>query len=132
MDDQYCCVGRGTVTILRKEENKEERESHEINKGDIMQVPAGSIVYVINSDRREKLTVAKLLQPVSTPGRFEVKIIELFLKCYSISEMLLKFLLRDLLTKRNLCYIMIVLCSISLVLGEKIRSPFLAPSAMKS
>ncbi|XP_020086179.1 cupincin-like [Ananas comosus] len=71
--DDICYVikGRGTVTILRKEENKEERESHEINKGDIMQVPAGSIVYVINSDRREKLTVAKLLQPVSTPGRFE-------------------------------------------------------------
>lgn len=52
---------------------KEEKESHEIRRGDIMKVDAGSIVYVINSDSREKLIIAKLVNPISTPGKFEVQ-----------------------------------------------------------
>lgn len=61
-------TGRGTVTVLKKEE----KESHDIRQGDIMKVDAGSVVYVINSDSREKLIIAKLVNPVSTPGKFEV------------------------------------------------------------
>ncbi|KAF3327556.1 vicilin-like antimicrobial peptides 2-2 [Carex littledalei] len=67
--DDVCYVvkGRGTVTVLKKEE----KESHEIRQGDIMKVDAGSVVYVINSDSREKLIIVKLINPVSTPGKFE-------------------------------------------------------------
>lgn len=51
---------------------KEEKQSNQIRQGDIMKLDAGSVVYVINSDSREKLIVAKLINPVFTPGKFEV------------------------------------------------------------
>ncbi|KAJ3698819.1 hypothetical protein LUZ61_002524 [Rhynchospora tenuis] len=67
--DDICYVvkGRGTVTVLKKEE----KQSHSIRQGDIMKVDSGSVVYVINSDSRDKLIIAKLVNPVSTPGKFE-------------------------------------------------------------
>ncbi|KAJ4816245.1 Conglutin beta 1 [Rhynchospora pubera] len=67
--DDICYVvkGRGTVTVLKKEE----KQSHSIRQGDILKVDAGSVVYVINSDSRDKLIIAKLVNPVSTPGKFE-------------------------------------------------------------
>jgi hypothetical protein len=51
---------------------KEEKQSYQIRQGDIMKIDAGSIVYVINSDSREKLIIAKIINTVSTPGKFEV------------------------------------------------------------
>lgn len=37
-----------------------------------MRVRAGTIVSFMNRDRNEKLIIVKLLQPVATPGMFEV------------------------------------------------------------
>lgn len=37
-----------------------------------MRVRAGAIVSFMNRDRNEKLVIIKLLQPVATPGMFEV------------------------------------------------------------
>ncbi|XP_072955843.1 vicilin Cor a 11.0101-like [Typha angustifolia] len=63
----YVVRGRGIMSIL----HKDDKESHEIREGDIMMIPSGLVVYLVNSDSREKLVMAKLLRPVSTPGRFE-------------------------------------------------------------
>ncbi|KAJ3696122.1 hypothetical protein LUZ60_001499 [Juncus effusus] len=62
----YVVRGRGIVTVLKKDD----KESYHIKQGDVLKVDAGSVVYVINSDSREKLTIAKLVQPVSIPGKF--------------------------------------------------------------
>ncbi|XP_073005577.1 vicilin Cor a 11.0101-like [Typha latifolia] len=63
----YVTRGQGTITLLW-EGNK---ESYDIKEGDIMTIPSGVIVYLINKDSNEKLRIAMLLQPVSLPGRFE-------------------------------------------------------------
>lgn len=52
--------------------HEENRESHEIKRGDIMRIPAGVIVYAINKAKNERLRIAMLLHPISTPGHFEV------------------------------------------------------------
>lgn len=53
---------------------EEKRESFNVEHGDILRVPAGTPVYMINRDENEKLCIVKILQPVSFPGHFEVKI----------------------------------------------------------
>ncbi|XP_058110929.1 vicilin Cor a 11.0101-like [Magnolia sinica] len=62
----YVVRGRGTINLLRKNN----KESYNIRRGDILTIPAGTIVFLINKDSDEKLCVAKLLLPVSTPGRY--------------------------------------------------------------
>ncbi|XP_010256229.1 PREDICTED: vicilin-like antimicrobial peptides 2-2 [Nelumbo nucifera] len=59
--------GRGVITLVRNDN----RESFKIQKGDVMMIPAGTVVYFINNDNHEKLFIAKLLLPISTPGHFE-------------------------------------------------------------
>lgn len=68
-------AGQGTITQIR--ENK--RESSNVRPGDIIRIQAGTPVYMINRDDNEKLFVAKLLQPVSTPGQYEVSFFFFFL-----------------------------------------------------
>ncbi|KAK1313660.1 Vicilin-like antimicrobial peptides 2-1 [Acorus calamus] len=63
----FVVQGRGTITMLREEN----RESHNLRVGDIMHVPAGTTTYLINNDNNQKLYIAKILQPISTPGQFE-------------------------------------------------------------
>ncbi|WOL15287.1 cupincin-like [Canna indica] len=63
----YVMQGHGTITLL----DQENRDSYEIRRGDIMRIPAGSIVYAINEATDEKLRVAMLLHPISTPGEVE-------------------------------------------------------------
>ncbi|WOL15278.1 cupincin-like [Canna indica] len=63
----YVMEGCGTVTLLQGEN----RESHDIKRGDIMMIPAGVIVYAINRDKNERLRIAMLLRPISTPGEVE-------------------------------------------------------------
>ncbi|XP_058110978.1 vicilin Car i 2.0101-like isoform X2 [Magnolia sinica] len=63
----YVVRGRGTISFL-KENNK---EVYNISKGDILRIPAGTTVFLINRDNNEKLCVAHLLQPVSIPGRYK-------------------------------------------------------------
>lgn len=51
---------------------KNERQSFELKEGDLIRVPAGAIVYLVNSDDNERLYVLNLLQPINTPGKFKV------------------------------------------------------------
>lgn len=51
---------------------EKQRRSYNLKQGDVLRVPAGSIVYLINRDDNEKLHILKLLQPVNTPGKFKV------------------------------------------------------------
>ncbi|WOH01709.1 hypothetical protein DCAR_0521094 [Daucus carota subsp. sativus] len=59
--------GRGRISLLRPGG----RQSVNLRVGDIIRVPAGTTTYLINSDNNEKLIIAKLIQPISTPGEFE-------------------------------------------------------------
>ncbi|XP_073005615.1 vicilin Cor a 11.0101-like [Typha latifolia] len=63
----YVVKGRGTLSVLWGEQ----KQSFEINQGDIFATPAGAVIYLINSDNSERLVIVKLLQPVNIPGRFE-------------------------------------------------------------
>ncbi|CAL9122740.1 unnamed protein product [Musa textilis] len=64
----YVARGCGAITLICEEK----KETHELRRGDILEAPAGAIIYMINKDSNEKLVLIKLLHPVSTPGRFEV------------------------------------------------------------
>lgn len=50
----------------------EKRESLNLRCGDILRIPSGTTVYLINRDNNEKLVIVKLLRPVFTPGVAEV------------------------------------------------------------
>ncbi|KAL6208638.1 hypothetical protein ACLB2K_019585 [Fragaria x ananassa] len=59
--------GRPTISMVRGDK----RESHNLERGDILRVPAGTPVYIINRDENEKLFIVKLLHPVNLPDQFE-------------------------------------------------------------
>uniref|UniRef100_M1BPE1 7S globulin n=1 Tax=Solanum tuberosum TaxID=4113 RepID=M1BPE1_SOLTU len=63
----FVAQGRGTLSLVRKGK----RNSFNIGRGDVIKVCAGTTAYLINRDDNEKLLIAKLLRPVSTPGQFE-------------------------------------------------------------
>ncbi|KAH0457516.1 hypothetical protein IEQ34_012831 [Dendrobium chrysotoxum] len=63
----YVVEGEGAIAVL----HEGSRESHILEKGDIIRVWAGSITYLINKSKNQKLKVAKLLQPVGNPGRVQ-------------------------------------------------------------
>lgn len=50
---------------------QDNKDSFKLEKGDVVRVTAGAMVYLVNNDM-ETLRIAKLMQPVNTPGRFEV------------------------------------------------------------
>ncbi|KAJ8749433.1 hypothetical protein K2173_025477 [Erythroxylum novogranatense] len=58
-------IGRGTITMIR--EGK--RESFNVEHGDIVRVPAGTLVYLINGDQNDY--VINFLSPVNIPGEYE-------------------------------------------------------------
>ncbi|KAI3919175.1 hypothetical protein MKX01_018814 [Papaver californicum] len=60
--------GRGSITMVRQED----KETHNLERGDVMRVPAGNVVYLVNKDNNEKLILAKLLQSIFTPGHIGV------------------------------------------------------------
>lgn len=60
-------AGTGVVTFLR-----EEKESANVQRGDIVRVPAGTTFYVVNKDNSEKLHIVIFFQTVSTPGNYRV------------------------------------------------------------
>lgn len=63
----YVIDGEGAVSIL----HEGNRESHCLERGDIIRVWAGSIIYLINKSHDRKLRVAKLLQAVGNTGDVE-------------------------------------------------------------
>ncbi|KAL8089467.1 vicilin Cor a 11.0101-like [Apium graveolens] len=60
----FVAHGKGTISLVRSEK----RESLNVRCGDILRIPSGTTVYLINRDNNEKLVIIKLLQPVFTPG----------------------------------------------------------------
>ncbi|KAH9682557.1 Vicilin-like seed storage protein [Citrus sinensis] len=58
--------GKGVITLV----SHERRESFNMEHGDVISVPAGTTYYLSNQDNVDRLHVAKLLQPVNTPGQF--------------------------------------------------------------
>jgi mannose-6-phosphate isomerase-like protein (cupin superfamily) len=64
----YVKEGEGVLVVLRNGR----RESFCVREGDVMVIPAGSIVYSANTHRSRWFRVVMLLNPVATPGRFEV------------------------------------------------------------
>lgn len=67
----FVVIGKGTLSFVWEKQ----RRSYNLKQGDVLRVPAGSIVYLINSDDNEKLHILKLLQPVNTPGKFKVSVL---------------------------------------------------------
>ncbi|KAF5466112.1 hypothetical protein F2P56_016067 [Juglans regia] len=65
--------GRATLTLV----SQETRESFNLECGDVIRVPAGATVYVINQDSNERLEMVKLLQPVNNPGQFRFEFVVL-------------------------------------------------------
>ncbi|XP_047088828.1 cupincin-like [Lolium rigidum] len=63
----YVKEGEGVLVVLRNGR----RESFCVREGDVMVIPAGSIVYSANTHRSRWFRVVMLLNPVATPGRFE-------------------------------------------------------------
>ncbi|KAK9281489.1 hypothetical protein L1049_004392 [Liquidambar formosana] len=63
----FVAKGRAAISLIR--EGK--REAFNLQTGDILRVPAGAPFYMVNKDDHEKLCVAKLIQPVFTPGHYE-------------------------------------------------------------
>ncbi|KDO74521.1 hypothetical protein CISIN_1g0394412mg, partial [Citrus sinensis] len=61
--------GKGVITLV----SHERRESFNMEHGDVISVPAGTTYYLSNQDNVDRLHVAKLLQPVNTPGQFRVQ-----------------------------------------------------------
>lgn len=75
----YIYLGNGVISMLMGENHV--LESQEINEGDVMRVPAGAQVYLINKDDKEKLKIAMLINPISSiPGRFKVCIFHISLE----------------------------------------------------
>ncbi|XP_065855115.1 vicilin Cor a 11.0101-like [Euphorbia lathyris] len=50
---------------------EDKRESFNIERGNVIRVEAGTHVYLINNDEREKLQIVKFLFPVNLPGEAE-------------------------------------------------------------
>jgi len=49
-----------------------ETEKFILESGDMLAIPAGTPLYIVNRDENEKLFLAMLHVPVSTPGKFQV------------------------------------------------------------
>ncbi|RZC52308.1 hypothetical protein C5167_020736 [Papaver somniferum] len=61
----FVVKGRGTISLVRQKN----RESYNLKQGDVLRVPVGSLVYMINRDNSETLQIGKILVTVSTPGQ---------------------------------------------------------------
>ncbi|PWA76944.1 rmlC-like jelly roll fold protein [Artemisia annua] len=63
----YVQNGEGTITLI----NEDSRQTYNIKRGDILHVPAGLSVYLINRNNNERLVLAKILHTVSVPGELQ-------------------------------------------------------------
>ncbi|RWR85368.1 Cupin 1 [Cinnamomum micranthum f. kanehirae] len=63
----FVVAGRATITLMRKEN----KESYNLRKGDILRVEAGTTHYIINRHNKEQLLIAKLLETMSVPGQVQ-------------------------------------------------------------
>ncbi|KAL5975483.1 hypothetical protein ACLOJK_019805 [Asimina triloba] len=63
----YVSRGRGTIVLLR--ENN--RDSNNVEEGDILLVKAGTFILIANTDERKQLQIVNYLDPAATPGEVE-------------------------------------------------------------
>ncbi|CAA7394803.1 unnamed protein product [Spirodela intermedia] len=61
----YVLKGRGVITQVPR--GREGGDTQEISEGDVLWVPAGTMVYLLNADAKESLRVAVLLRTISSP-----------------------------------------------------------------
>ncbi|XP_047175148.1 sucrose-binding protein-like [Vigna umbellata] len=59
--------GRAVLGLVKESET----EKFVLESGDMLPIPAGTQVYIVNRDENEKLFLAMLHIPVSTPGKFK-------------------------------------------------------------
>ncbi|KAI3441983.1 uncharacterized protein J3R85_001559 [Psidium guajava] len=59
--------GEGTISLV----GQDKKESHHLERGDVIRVPAGTTVYFASSGCNEQVQIAKLIHPVNTPGEFK-------------------------------------------------------------
>uniref|UniRef100_Q9SPL4 Vicilin-like antimicrobial peptides 2-2 n=1 Tax=Macadamia integrifolia TaxID=60698 RepID=AMP22_MACIN len=59
--------GRGALKMI----HRDNRESYNLECGDVIRIPAGTTFYLINRDNNERLHIAKFLQTISTPGQYK-------------------------------------------------------------
>ncbi|KAK6780897.1 hypothetical protein RDI58_023081 [Solanum bulbocastanum] len=60
--------GQGTISIVEQDD----KNSFNLEKGDVFRVPAGSIIYLINRDKKEKFFVYGLAKYSNAPGQLHV------------------------------------------------------------
>lgn len=63
-------VGRGTITIIGGREGK--TQTFNVQYGDVMRIPEGTPMNVINRDENDKLRIVSLVKPANIPGEYEV------------------------------------------------------------
>lgn len=61
-------AGKGTVSLVCQEGSV----SFNVQRGEVLRVPAGALVHISNPDDNQELHIAQLTQPVFTPGQFKV------------------------------------------------------------
>ncbi|MCD9643705.1 hypothetical protein HAX54_031362 [Datura stramonium] len=59
--------GHGTISIAEQDD----KNSFNLEHGDVIRVPAGSTVYLLNRDNKEKFFVYVLVKSVNAPGQFQ-------------------------------------------------------------
>ncbi|KDP21423.1 hypothetical protein JCGZ_21894 [Jatropha curcas] len=64
----YVARGRGTISMIIEEK----RQSFNVQRGDVLRIRAGTPLYLINRDEKEKLYVVSVMVPVNIPGEFEI------------------------------------------------------------
>ncbi|PNX56576.1 convicilin, partial [Trifolium pratense] len=60
--------GRAILTVL----NSNDRNSFNLERGDTIKLPAGTIAYLANQDDKQDLRVLDLVIPLNKPGQFQV------------------------------------------------------------
>nr|DAD40257.1 TPA_asm: hypothetical protein HUJ06_014580 [Nelumbo nucifera] len=56
--------GKATINLVRNDN----RESYNLECGDIARIPAGPMIYLVNRDDNENLQIVTLFRTISTPG----------------------------------------------------------------
>nr|6KM8_A Chain A, 7S globulin [Momordica charantia] len=62
--------GRAAITTVVQERKETKRESYNAERGDVMVIPAGATIYLVNHEN-EDLQIVKLIQPINNPGEFK-------------------------------------------------------------
>ncbi|XP_050942533.1 vicilin Jug r 2.0101 [Cucumis melo] len=66
----FVVKGRATITTIVQERKETRKESYNVERGDVVTIPAGTTVYLANQEN-EDLQIVKLIQPVNNPGEFK-------------------------------------------------------------